>query len=105
MRPISSFGEAVEIAREGQHQRDLHQLGRLQLDDAEIDPALRAHADNAAHIDRDDQRQRDPRRSNRPRGTSSGCRRSAAAIIGMSATAKRIICFAAQGCMLPLAAE
>ena len=46
--PTSSTAQAVEIARERQHERDLHQLRRLQLHDAEIDPALRAHADDAA---------------------------------------------------------
>ena len=73
-RPISSTVQAVEIARERQHQRDLHELRRLELDDAEIDPALRAHADRAAHLDRDQQQQRARRRSSRPSAARSGDR-------------------------------
>ena len=43
----------MEIARERQHQRDLHHLRGLQLEQAEVDPALRAHADDADDVDRD----------------------------------------------------
>ena len=59
-------GQAMKIARQRQHQRDVHQLGGLQLDDPEIDPALRPHADEAAQIDRDDQQQRQRHKTNRP---------------------------------------
>jgi hypothetical protein len=51
--------EAVEVAGERQHERDLHHLRRLQVDDAEIDPALRAHADRAHEVDDHQQRERD----------------------------------------------
>ncbi len=47
--------QPVKIARQRQDQRDLHQLRRLQLDEAEIDPALCPHADRAAHLDGDEQ--------------------------------------------------
>ncbi len=47
--------EPVEIARQRQHQRDLHDLGGLDLDETEIDPALRAHADLALDLDEDQQ--------------------------------------------------
>ena len=59
IRSASSSAKTVEIARQRQHQRDVHQLGRLQLDDPEIDPALRPHADKAPKIDRDHQCQHD----------------------------------------------
>jgi hypothetical protein len=50
----------MEIARERQAQRDLHQLGRLQLEELEVDPALRAHADLAHEFDIDQQDEGDP---------------------------------------------
>jgi hypothetical protein len=46
-------GTAVEVAGQRQDQGDLHQLRRLQIDDAEIDPALRPHADRAGDLHRD----------------------------------------------------
>ena len=49
-------GKAVEIACEGEHHSDVHQLGRLQLDQPEIDPTLGSHPDKAAQIDGDNQR-------------------------------------------------
>ena len=48
-------GDAVEIARESQHQPDLHELRRLQLDDAEVDPALCAHDRRAEQFHADQQ--------------------------------------------------
>src|SRR3546814_13641560 len=42
--------EAMEIAGERQDQRYLHHFRRLQPHDAEIDPALRTHADVAHHL-------------------------------------------------------
>ena len=50
-------GQAVEIAGESQHQGDLHQLRRLQPDDAEVEPALGAAADRAERLDEKQQRQ------------------------------------------------
>ena len=49
--------EAVQIARERQHQRDLHQLGRLELERAELDPALRAERRHGPPTVIDDQQQ------------------------------------------------
>ena len=40
--------QAVKIARQCQHQRDLHDFRGLQLHEAEIDPTLRPHAGGAA---------------------------------------------------------
>ena len=49
----------VEIPRQRQYQRDLRQLRRLQIEHAEVDPALRAHADRALQLDRHQQRDAD----------------------------------------------
>jgi hypothetical protein len=56
--PHILVGEAVKIARQGHDQRDLHDLGGLQLHHAEIDPALGAHTDLAGKIDPDQQQDR-----------------------------------------------
>ena len=97
--------EAVEIARQRQHQRDLHQLGRLQLDErrdrSSAAPPCRSRRANRPH----DQRQRQRRRSSTAARNQWRMSISAAAIIGTKAIAKRAICFDAQGCKLPLAAE
>ena len=45
-------GQAVEVAGQGQHQGDLHDLRGLQLEDLEVDPALRTHAAAAGHLHR-----------------------------------------------------
>ena len=62
---------AVQKARKRQHQRDLHQLGRLQFQRPQHDPALGAQADMAGHLHRDQQQQRQAigrigQRSSRP---------------------------------------
>ena len=49
----------VEIAREREHQRDLHHLGRLDLQRAERDPALRAQTHMAHGFHRDQKQQCD----------------------------------------------
>ena len=49
---------AVQEAGKRQHQRNLHQLGRLQFQRAQGDPALRAQPDMAGHHHRDQQQQR-----------------------------------------------
>ena len=43
----------VKVAGQRHDQRHLHQLRRLELDDAEIEPALGALVDLAQHVDRD----------------------------------------------------
>ena len=48
-------GDAVEIARQSQHHRDLHELRGLQLDHADVDPALRALARRAQQLHADQQ--------------------------------------------------
>ena len=50
--------EAVVVGGERHDERDLHQLGRLELDRAEVDPALGAHADLAHHLDEDEECER-----------------------------------------------
>ena len=50
---------AVEPRRQRQHQRDLHQLRRLDLQAAELDPALRALADMPVARHHHQQRERD----------------------------------------------
>ena len=47
------------VGGEHHHQRDLHHLRGLELHRAEVDPALRAHADDAHDVDGDEQHQRD----------------------------------------------
>jgi hypothetical protein len=44
------------IGRQRHHQRHFHRLGGLELDDAEVDPALRAHAGDADELHRHQQR-------------------------------------------------
>ena len=51
--------EPVVVGRQHHHERDLHHLRRLELDRPEVDPALRAHADEAHDVDGDEQQQRD----------------------------------------------
>ncbi len=51
--------EPVIVARERQHERDLGELRGLDREEAEIEPALRAHADMAEEIDEHEQEQRD----------------------------------------------
>ena len=51
--------EPVVVGGERHHQGDLHHLGGLDLDRAEVDPALRAHADHAHHVDGDEEEERD----------------------------------------------
>ena len=46
--------QPVVIGRQHHHQRDLHQFGRLQPQRTEVDPALRAHADGAHHLDQNE---------------------------------------------------
>ncbi len=50
--------QAVKISGQRQHQRDFHDFGRLQLNNAKVDPALRAQAGGAVQIDGNDQQQR-----------------------------------------------
>ncbi len=47
----------MEEARQRQHQRNLHQFGRLQVQRAYRNPALRTKPDMAHHIDRDQKQQ------------------------------------------------
>ena len=54
--------QRVEM-RAGEHDHRLHQLGRLQVDEAEIEPALGAAADEAERLDDD---QHAAARSHRP---------------------------------------
>ena len=54
-RSRASGGSAgrQQVVEAGQHQHDgrLHEFGRLQPDEAEVEPALRALADEAEHLD------------------------------------------------------
>ena len=84
--------EQVVEAREDEHDRRLHEFGRLEADEAEVEPALRALADEADHLDDDQQDEdhdigreghlldeilRDPRHADRDRrgrtGSSCAC--------------------------------
>ena len=55
MRPSPSRAMPWKIARQRQHHRDLHELRGLQLDDADVDPALRALARRAEQLHADQQ--------------------------------------------------
>ena len=48
----------MKITRQNQHHGNFHQLGRLQFKKAEINPALRPHADMPGNIDNHQQHQR-----------------------------------------------
>ena len=50
-------GQAMKVPGKRQHQRNLHQLGGLQLERAEVDPPLRAHSDLAHHLDAEQQQE------------------------------------------------
>jgi hypothetical protein len=52
-------GKPVVEARQGQHHADLHDLGRLHADRAELQPALCAQRDVAHHLHPDQQQQAD----------------------------------------------
>ena len=41
----------MKIACEAQHQRHLHELGRLKSDPAEVNPSLCAHTSRTSHFD------------------------------------------------------
>ena len=58
-RAIAGRRRRQQVVEAGQHQhhRRLHELGRLEADEAEIEPALRALADEAHHLDQDQQDQ------------------------------------------------
>ena len=95
---------AVEITGQRERERDLHDLGRLQLDEAEVDPALRAQAGRAMQLDRNQQDERDAieRYDQRIQARMSI---TATPSITARPTPKRNIWRTAQGSTLPLAAE
>ena len=64
----------VEIAGQRHHQRHLHQLGGLELHEAEIEPALGALVDLAQHVDGDQHGQHDARSRGRTGETRSAGR-------------------------------
>ena len=56
---IVAGGQQLVEAGQHQHDRRLHELGRLQPDEAEVEPALRALADEAERLDHDQHEQDD----------------------------------------------
>ena len=78
----SSTLRPCRITRQRQHQRDLHQLGGLQLERSQRDPALGAKADMARHFHRDQQAGARGHRRDRRGSSRSGCRPCATATAG-----------------------